>query len=168
MLAFLCAFLTAACGFDYCKRRIPNCLIVMMAAVGFVFRCGKEGVNGIFAYAGETLLIMTLLYPFFKIGTLGAGDVKLFGVTAGYLPFKKILFFSFVSMLIAAIISLLKLLRKKYLKKRLSILFGYLINAAGGRSMGAYPSFEEPKEAVTVCLSGPVFLSVLLFLGGAY
>lgn len=168
MLAVLCALLTAACGFDYCKRRIPNCLIVMMAAVGFASRYGKEGMSGIFAYAGETLLVMALLYPFFKIGTLGAGDVKLFGVTAGYLPFKKILFFSFVSMLIAAIISLFKLLRKRNLKERLSILFVYLINTADSRNLGAYPSFGEPKEAATVCLSGPVFLSVLLFLGGAY
>lgn len=167
-MAVLCAFLTAACGFDYCRRRIPNCLIVIMAAAGFVFRGGREGIGGVFAYAGEALLIMALLYPFFKIGALGAGDVKLFGVTAGYLPFKKILFFSFVSMLITAIISLVKLLRKKYLKERLGILFAYLKKTADSGVLGNYPSAEGQKDNATVCLSGPALLSVLLLLGGVY
>lgn len=166
-MAVLCAFLTAACGFDYYRKRIPNWLIAVTAAAGFWFRCGREGAGGILAYGGESLLVMTLLIPLFKIGALGAGDVKLFGVTAGYLPFGKIFIFSFVSMLIAAIISLFKLLGKRCLRERLGTLLAYLRETADSGVVRAYPAARGHKEA-SVCLSGPVFLSILLFLGGIY
>ena len=35
------------------------------------------GVPGALSYLGQAALVMALLYPFFKIGGLGAGDVKL-------------------------------------------------------------------------------------------
>lgn len=139
MLAALCLLLATACGFDYYKRKIPNEIIIIMIVVGIIIGFRAEGVTGIPLFIGRTASGMALLYPFFKLGAIGAGDVKLLGVTAGYLPFEKILLFSFYSMLIAAVISLVKLLRKKHLKERLS-----------------------------VCLSGPMLLSLLLFLGGVY
>ena len=66
-----------------------------MTAVGVLIRWQKEGIGGLCAYVGAVLLMGAFLYPFFRIGALGAGDVKLFGVTAGYLPFEKIFYFSF-------------------------------------------------------------------------
>jgi len=138
-LAVLCAFLATACGFDYCKSKIPNKLIAVMTAVGVLIRWQKEGIGGLCAYVGAVLLMGAFLYPFFRIGALGAGDVKLFGVTAGYLPFEKIFYFSFVSMLIAAMFSIFRLCMKKRL-----------------------------KETATVRLSGPALLGVLLLLGGVY
>lgn len=65
--------------------------------------------------------------------------MKLLGVTAGYLPAEKILVFLFCSLLVAAMISLAKIWKRD-----------------GKRRGGA------------VCLSGPVLVSVLLFLGGVY
>lgn len=167
-MAVLCAFLATACGFDYYKRRIPNCLIAIMAAAGLVLRCRSEGSSGAFAFMGGAILIMALLYPFFKIGAVGAGDVKLFGVTAGFLPFDKILYFSFFSMLAAAIFSMIKLRYKKCLKERLCILFAYLKNVMNGGEIGSYPVHGGGKNRVSICLSGPVLLSVLLLLGGVY
>ncbi len=138
-MAVLCVFLATACGFDYHKRKIPNWLILIMLGVGFWLRCMREGGSGGLAYLGAMLLVTAFLYPFFKIGALGAGDVKLFGVTAGYLPFEKILYFSFCSMLIAAVFSVCKVICKK-----------------------------RGKECLTVCLSGPVLLGALLLWGGVY
>ena len=138
-LAVLCAFLSTACGFDYCKNKIPNRLIVIMTVAGLLIRWKKEGIGGLCAYVGAVLLIGAFLYPFFRTGGLGAGDVKLLGVTAGYLPFEKIFCFSFVSMLIAAIFSIFQLCRRKCL-----------------------------KETAMVRLSSPALLSVLLLLGGVY
>ena len=107
-LAALCVFLAAACGYDYRQRRIPNYVILGMTIAGIGWRMYDERAPG----AGQAVLVMAVLYPFFKTGGLGAGDVKLMGVTAGYLPAEKILGFLFCSLLVAALISLFKILRK--------------------------------------------------------
>ncbi len=38
MLAALCVFLTAACGYDYKDKRIPNNLVLAMAFLGIGWR----------------------------------------------------------------------------------------------------------------------------------
>ena len=111
-LAALCVFLAAACGYDYRQRRIPNYVILGMTIAGIGWRMYDERAPGALWYLGQAVLVMAVLYPFFKTGGLGAGDVKLIGVTAGYLPEEKILGFLFCSLLVAALISLFKILRK--------------------------------------------------------
>ena len=138
-LVALCVFLVAACGYDYKERRIPNYLILWMAITGVGWRLWNERAPGLPGYLGQAVLVMAILYPFFKIRGLGAGDVKLLGVTAGYLPAEKILVFLFCSLLVAAMISVVKMWKR----------------GAGGAQGG-------------ICLSGPVLVSVLLLLGGVY
>nr|WP_296439825.1 A24 family peptidase [uncultured Acetatifactor sp.] len=111
-MAALCVFLAAACGYDYRQRRIPNYVILGMTIAGIGWRMYDERAPGALWYLGQAVLVMAVLYPFFKTGGLGAGDVKLMGVTAGYLPAEKILGFLFCSLLVAALISLFKILRK--------------------------------------------------------
>ena len=168
MLAVLCLLLTTACGFDYRKRKIPNALVAVVALAGMAFRYRRDGTAGVLLYLGETAAIVALLYSFYKIGVLGAGDVKLMGTAAGYLPFDKIFLFSFVSLLIAAIISLVKLLVNKNFRERLGIFFRYLEDIGGKGALRSYPATGREKKAASVCLSGPVLLSMLLYLGGVY
>lgn len=168
MLAVLCLLLTTACGFDYRKRKIPNGLVAVMALTGMAFRFRRDGAVGVPLYLGEAATIVALLYFLYKISVVGAGDVKLLGAAAGYLPFNKIFLFSFVSLLIAAIISLVKLLVNKNFRERLSVFFGYLEDIAKKGALLSYPVTEGEKKAATVCLSGPVLLSLLLCLGGVY
>nr|WP_300837706.1 A24 family peptidase [uncultured Acetatifactor sp.] len=111
-MAALCVLLAAACGYDYRQRRIPNYVILGMTIAGIGWRMYDERAPGALWYLGQAVLVMAVLYPFFKTGGLGAGDVKLIGVTAGYLPAEKILGFLFCSLLVAALISLFKILRK--------------------------------------------------------
>lgn len=167
-MAVLCALLMTAGGFDYCKRKIPNSLIVLIFLAGVLFRFRRDGTWGIPYYLGGMLAAMALVYFFYKIGTLGAGDVKLLGVIAGYLPFKKIFLYSFVSLLIAAIISLLKMLINKNLGERLSIFIGYFKEIANAGTLRPYPSVKGNDRSAGVCLSGPMLLSLLLYLGGVY
>lgn len=139
----------------------------MMAAAGVALRYREAGIGGAGSFFAGALPVMVLLYPLFRIGTLGAGDVKLFGVTAGFLPFQKILLFSFISLLIAAIFSLFRLLRKKCVRERFAILAAYVRDVAGSGSFHPYPA-PKKGEAAVIPLAGPVMLSVLLLLGGVY
>ena len=163
MLAVLCFLLTAACGFDYCRKRIPNWLVLVLLIHGCVLRFSQDGVPGILGYMANTAILTVLLYPLFKIKTLGAGDVKLFGVVAGYLPFKKIFLFLFFSLLIAAVFSMIKLVVQRNFRERLKVFAGYVQAVMWG---GVQPYPVAGRD--TVCLSGPVLIGTLLCLGGVY
>jgi len=168
VLGALCVFLVAACGFDYRCNKIPNFLILVIAVVGALQQWVTGGLAEVLCYLGTAVLVAGMLYPLFKIGSLGAGDVKLLGVTAGYLPFKKIMVFLFISLLIAALISLVKMWKRNNFLERLRYLMAYLADVMRSGNFRLYLENEADKQAVGICLSGPVLLAVLLYCGGVY
>lgn len=168
VLAVLCILLAAACGYDYKDNRIPNYLIAMMVIWGGSWRLRRGGLPDMLFYLGEAALVIALIYPFFKIGTIGAGDVKLLGVTAGYLPFEKILTFLFLSFLISATISLIKMGKENNFGERMRYLSEYLADVIRSGCWRLYLEGEADRSAVGICMSGPVLIGVLLYLGGVY
>lgn len=167
-MAALCVLLAVACGYDYREKRIPNFLAAVMVFWGVEWRFCREGPGGIPAYLAGMLAAMCLMYPFFKIGAIGAGDVKLLGVTSGFLPFDKIFLFLFVSLLVAAVISLVKLWKEKNCGERFQYLYRYLREAVYSGRWQLYLPEPEERRRLGVCLSGPVFAGILLYLGGVY
>lgn len=140
-MGVLCIFLANICYFDYKYRKIPNWLLVLMMLSGMAKNMFENGVGGGLFFLLAMIIVILLFYPFFKIGALGAGDVKLFGVCSGYFPQEKILYFLFFSMLIASAISLVKLIIRKSIKE---------------------------LRTLRIPLAGPVIGSVLLYIGGGY
>lgn len=167
-MAALCVLLAAACYCDYRKKRIPNYLIIAIVLVSVIWRFLLEGLPGAITCVFQAVLIGAMLYPLFKIGALGAGDVKLFGATAGCLPFEKIFVFLFVSLLISAIISLAKLWKYDHLIERLQYFGEYLADIFKSGSFRLYLDGNSDDSNIRLCMSGPIFLSLLLYLGGAY
>ena len=166
-MAVLCIFLVVACYFDYHKGRIPNLLSVCILLYGLGYAMAEGGYSGILTYVGLSVPVILIFYPFFKIGCLGAGDVKLFGVCAGFFPPGKILLFLFFSLLISAVISLFQMLQKNNLKERFCYLGEYLLEVV---KSGHFKLYVEnlSKQKAGICLSGPVLCSVLLYWGGVY
>lgn len=109
-----------------------------------------------------------LLYPFFKLGALGAGDVKLLGICAGFLQYDKILHFLFFSLLAAAIFSLVKLIREQSAGERLAYLGAYLVDVARSGQWSLYIENEREARRAGVALAGPILISVFLHMGGVY
>lgn len=167
-MGVICAFMPFVCWFDYRQRRIPNSLIGIMLVAGIFYRYWYEGITGLACCILSMVLTMCVFYPLFKIGTFGAGDVKLLGISSGYLPFEKIFWFSFISLLIAALFSLIKLFRKKYFVERMLYFFSYMKDVIGSGRWKLYLGEQQDKKAVGICLSGPVFISLLLLVGGVY
>ena len=167
-MAALCVFLTAACGYDYKDKRIPNNLVLAMAFLGIGWRLLDGELQGMIFYLAQTAAVMVLFYPLFKIGSVGAGDVKLLGVTAGYLPFGKVLVFLFCSLLAAAVISVFKMWRGHIFRERIRYLCRYLQEGMTAGKWKLYLEAETDKRRVGICLSGPVLISVLMYLGGVY
>ena len=167
-MAALCTMLTAACWIDHRKKKIPNLLIVAMALFGMSWRFWREGAGGVAAFLGQAVMVICLFYFIFRLGAVGAGDVKLLGVTAGFLPFNKVLIFLFVSLLIAAAISLVKIWKKKYFWERMRYLAEYLADVWKSGRWSLYLESGVNNPDAGVCLSGPILFSLLLYLGGAY
>lgn len=167
-MAALSLLLFAACLSDYRSARIPNGLIIMIFMAGCGIRLRDMGGWGLKEYLAGCLPVLLLFYPLFKIGTVGAGDVKILSVTAGFLSGKAILGFLFYSMLIAAIFSVIKMIKERNGKERFLYLCSYLASVAAAGKWKLYLQNEMEQKNAGIRLSGPVLLSVLLHWGGAY
>lgn len=167
-MAVLCFLLLLACYFDYSRRKIPNLLLLGILVMGLeeAFRGGGGGA--VLLFLVRMAVVILALYPLFRIGAVGAGDVKLLGVCAGYFPGDRILFFLFFSMLLSAAFSLMKLWREKNAMERFVYLGEYLTDVLRTGNLRLY--FENRKElrAAGICLSGPILISVLMYWGGIY
>ena len=167
-MAVLCVMLLAVCLIDYRSTRIPNWLIWLIFLYGLGWHYRDAGGGGLTEALLNCLLVLILLYPLFKVGAVGAGDVKLYSVTAGCLSGQVVPCFLIYSLLIAAIISLLKMILVRNAKERFYYLCMYLVDICRNGRFQLYFENETNKRKASICLSGPIFLSVLLGLGGVY
>ena len=68
---------TLACATDLRSRRIPNWLTLGAMVAGLGFHALMPGGHGIAAAALGLVVGLFVFFPFFALGALGAGDVKL-------------------------------------------------------------------------------------------
>ena len=78
--------LVAAAAGDFQTRRIPNRLVAVIAVLGVVYSILSQPVaeGAVSAFAGLGVGLAVWL-PFYALGWLGAGDVKLFAAAAAWL-----------------------------------------------------------------------------------
>ena len=164
----LCAFLLIACYFDCRYRRIPNWLLGVIFTFGFARSFLLQGWRGSCVLVLCSLLLIVLLYPLFKLGMLGAGDVKLFGVCSGYFPFDKVIYFFFFSMLAAAIISVSKLMIEQNFRERFAYLGEYFLDVLRGGQWQLYVDNQKGCSEGMIPLAGAVLAGVLMYMGGVY
>ncbi len=164
----LCSFLGIACLYDYGKRRIPNLLIGLMLIGGVGQGVYQQGWRGGGLFLCKAICVVAVLYPLFKIGAFGAGDVKLYGACAGYFPSTKIFWFLFISLLVAAIFSLIKLIKERNVWERLGYFCEYILTVVQNGRWHLYMENERDTHKAGICLAGPILCSALLYLGGAY
>ena len=167
-MAVLFIMLSVICLTDHYRTRIPNSMMALLFLYGLGYRYWDAGGNGIAGYLINCVFVFLLLYPLFKIGTVGAGDVKLFSVTAGYLSRQELPCFLIISLLIAAIISIVKICRERCGRERLVYLCSYLVQVCRTGHWKLYFDNEAEMLKTGVCLSFPVLVSILLHIGGVY
>lgn len=82
----LVALLALACVSDLRTRLIPNRVVLATVAAGVVYAVVTERSAGALTHAGAGMLTgLALWLPFYLLGMIGAGDVKLFAAAATYL-----------------------------------------------------------------------------------
>ena len=75
----------AACALDLRSRRIPNALTFGAAAAALVFHTVTAGVSGLQTAAFGWIVGTALFLPFFLLGGMGGGDVKLLAALGAWL-----------------------------------------------------------------------------------
>jgi len=81
----LLLFLSIAVATDVVQHRISNLLIVMMLSCGLVLAAGLLQMAGFVAALQGALVGFLILIPFYAIGGMGAGDVKLLAAIGTFL-----------------------------------------------------------------------------------
>lgn len=78
----LAVSLLLAVGWDLRGRRIPNWLCGATALAGLGARLWNDGGLSALAGVGAAVVTMTVLFPFWRRGGIGGGDVKLAAAVA--------------------------------------------------------------------------------------
>ena len=113
MVLALLFHLMAAVVTDFRRMKISNRLIASGLIWGFVLRFIGEGSTGIVHFLVNISIPVILLFLFFQLRVLGAGDIKLFSVVGGFVTTDRLLLVIAAAFLAGGVIGAVKLL---YLK----------------------------------------------------
>lgn len=155
---------------DWCYYRIPNACIAAGMAAGLMMTYRSCSVNGLWEAVRTAAVIFLALYPFYLLGALGAGDVKLFmmvGCFRSCMGTEGLIHYLLVTMAAAAVVSAGKMILYQESRERLFYLMRYLRKVALTGTVDTYQTDKTRRKCV-VRLSIPAFLSLLLMCAGVY
>lgn len=152
--ALLVGLVVAAVCTDLRSGRIPNRLTMGAAAAGLLLNVLLGGLNGALASGGGWLLGAGLLFAFFAVGALGAGDVKLLAAV-GALKGPAFAFNAFVFTGVAGgIIAIIVLVRRRRVR--------YAVASVAAQVQGLVytGSISRPKDPKSSPLRFPYGLAI--------
>lgn len=111
---------TAAAASDLCAGKVYN-FLVLPALAGGILIAGLEVPHSIPVILLAVLLTHLLLFPFWKAGGIGAGDIKLFSSIIPFLGVSWYLTCFVLSFIIAALVSIVVLLIYRDFSRRIHL-----------------------------------------------
>ena len=160
----LCVFLAIAALIDSKTHKIPNWLILAGAGIGVLLvLLGEVGLKSAILGFSAGFMVFFLLY---MLGFVGAGDVKLMGVSGLILGFSDIIIFLILACLISSVLSLVYLIVVGKGGLLLRDLSRVLRPIAGrlGRSKNQTLNAEKHEEAMVRMPFAPgAFVAALYF-----
>lgn len=147
--------------------KIPNLCILVGITSGLIMTYVSYSVVGmLWVFAAMTVLFLAF-YPFYLIGGLGAGDIKLLMMTTCFIHEERFIKYLLVTFVLAAVISVTKMLFVRESRQRLFYLGQYLKKAAFTGSIDHYIVDKKNKKCV-IRLSVPAFMSLMIMYLGGY
>lgn len=117
---------------DLCSNKIPNLLIVTGLVIGMITS------NHFIENISVSLFIILIFFPVFKIGALGAGDIKCIAMMSFYITRQELMWALFYTFLTAAVYSVGKIvyyhsfqIRKSKVRLAFFLFMGTLISVGG-------------------------------------
>ena len=100
----LCGFLVVAVFGDMRFHRIPNRLCVYTIVTGILLQVIVNGTGGLMVGVGGLLTGFLVLLPFYFVGGMGAGDVKLMASVGTFLGVSGAFVAGAVTLVVGAVI----------------------------------------------------------------
>ena len=105
-----------ACVSDLRTRRIPNLLTFGAALIGLVAQTLSGGMDGALSAAGGWLIGILLFLPFFALGGMGGGDVKLLAALGAWLGPQDTLWLAAYSAIAGGVLGIIVAASQGYLR----------------------------------------------------
>ena len=157
---------------DFKCDRIYNGWILFGILAGLFFHMLVGEWYGVCSAVIPMLIPFVLLYPIYKIGALGAGDIKLFITSGSFLKTEQLIHVIVVSFMIAALFSLMKMISEKNGKERMRYLLSYLLETCKTREWRLYDEIciqdTHTYKSNKIHFALPICISVMLGLGGLF
>jgi prepilin peptidase CpaA len=133
----------AACWCDLRTRHIPNIVTFGGAAAGLVYAAAAHGPAGLLVSGGGWLTGVAVFLPFFLLGGMGAGDIKLVACFGAWLGPMAVLMVALYAALAGGVMAVLLALATGYLGEAWLNVTGLL---AHFRTAGLKPMPELTSE----------------------
>ena len=147
-----------------CKIRNPVILAGWAAGI-----CINIMQYGVYSVANTMFcIIVTIIagFPLFMTGGIGAGDIKLLSVIGGMYGLAFLGKVTLLFLVMAGVVSLVELIRKRALITRVRAFIYYLLHIR--TAQGKYYQRERDGSAYTICLApimAAAYFIILLFAG---
>ena len=161
-------FVPLAVGIAYMDiryRRIPNKLVLLTLISGLTFNCFFGGWHGLAVSLGGLLLAFTVMFFFHVFGTMGAGDVKLFGAIGSVVGISQVLPTLLVIALLGGLLAVCKMIYARRVGATMFGVFQFFYGLLPGQTV---PRFDIPEDrsytlpyAVPICFGS--LISFFLF-----
>ena len=172
ILIVLVLILFFAAVLDFYRGKIPNILILTGCCYGIIRLIYYQNI---LLHILGIIFPLIVLFPLYKIGVIGAGDIKLLSLLGFYFTFMETLFCIFTTFVLGAAISVLSFVRYGNFTERMMYLFSYLkecfsigyfhyyyLDSKGKQSS----DLKETQSKIHMAI--PIFISVLFKIGGVF
>jgi prepilin peptidase CpaA len=108
--------LAAACVYDIRYRRIPNVLVAILLGAGLLYAVfSLDAARALGLSVAGAALGFAIWIPFYLVGAIGAGDVKLFAAAAAWLGPSLTWRAALIAALAGGLLAIIFLLRERRL-----------------------------------------------------
>lgn len=146
---------------DLLRRRVPNQLVLLGLITGCYLCICRDGIPmGISLFLKDAFWPTLLLFPFYLLGAIGAGDVKIISALSAMTGGYRIRDLILISFLIGAILALIRLIKERQLFFRSGRVLAHLVHCILSRKISKYEPCKESELYVpfTVCIWIAYFL----------
>lgn len=149
---------------DLSNEKVSNRWILAGAVTALMWNLWVGGWRGGVVCMAGTLVPMGLLFPLFVARMLGTGDIKVFMVLGSMLGIPGVIRLIAGSFFLGAVEALVLLLFRRNLWERFSYFFTYLKYVMLTKTI--LPYLAPGKSPENIHFTVPIFVSVLLYIGG--
>lgn len=164
-VVMMAGILAAGTVSDLRDYKVRNPIIVLGWLLGLVHRYDQGGTDNVGDGVFCIMAVILILWPFYLLHVIGAGDVKMLSVVGGFYGMVFLGRTTVIFLLLAGAASLWSLLRKRLFLNRFHRLLYFILYERRGRY---YEESRDGREAViplTPVLSVAFFTAYLLEMG---